>query len=192
MDRSVRTRLYFTSESHLHSILNVLKYPRNPERCAFSASGLSLLDEVRELSYLTQVVIRLYKSKDNPGKMRAEIYFSPGAVNDPTTGLGRSALLAPYVLLNGDIDYEDLIGCLDDAINASDERLGSEDDLLASPVTRERANSKPPLSAGRAGRAASSGDLCAVGDPAGPPTPQSGVSLSPNHSISRTYSRLKV
>lgn len=193
MDRSVRTRLYFTSESHLHSILNVLKYPRNRDRCAFSQSGLDLLDEVQELSYLTQVVIRVYKNRDDPAKMRAEIYFTPGAVNDPNTALGRSAQLAPYVLLNGAIDYEDLVGCLDDAIAASDERMDHEDavdglsDVMASPVTRQRSHSRLPslgdLSVGGSGDSTASGTNL-------PCTPQHGP--MPAMTPSSANNRLKV
>ena len=55
--RSVRTRLYFTSESHLHTLLNVLRYggdDANPNS-AIDKVGLEKLDAISELSYLTQV-----------------------------------------------------------------------------------------------------------------------------------------
>ena len=70
LGRAVRTRLYFTSESHLHTLLNVLRYPGPGEDCAISAEGLSMLDEVNELSYLTQIVLRLFVDRLDPRKFR--------------------------------------------------------------------------------------------------------------------------
>lgn len=74
----MRTRLYFTSESHLHTLLNVLRYPSDGKACAFSPEGLKLLDETQELSYLTQVIIRLFEDRIDPSKFRCEILLSPG------------------------------------------------------------------------------------------------------------------
>lgn len=55
--RSVRTRLYFTSESHLHTLLNVLRYGGDDggPSSAIDKLGLEKLDSISELSYLTQV-----------------------------------------------------------------------------------------------------------------------------------------
>jgi Histidine phosphatase superfamily (branch 2) len=55
LSRSVRTRLYFTSESHLHTLLNVLRYPKEGQPCAFSSEGLRVIEKTPELGYLTQV-----------------------------------------------------------------------------------------------------------------------------------------
>lgn len=56
LGRCVRTRLYFTSESHLHTLLNVLRFPKEGEPCSISPEGLAQLDKVSELGYLTQVI----------------------------------------------------------------------------------------------------------------------------------------
>ena len=123
INRCVRTRLYFTSESHLHSLFNVLKYPKDKDHCAFCPEGLEILNTTRELSYLTQVVIRVFSDKADSNKFRCEIYFTPGATNDPLTE-GKSPSLAPYVLLNKSISYDELCTCLDAAVLAGSERPG--------------------------------------------------------------------
>jgi hypothetical protein len=90
MGRRVRSRLYFTSESHLHSLLNVLRFPSSKEGCVrspLSFKGLQILADASELCYLTQVVIRLFedtqKPSDDPKRFRIEIWFSPGATATP-------------------------------------------------------------------------------------------------------------
>ncbi|EJK58180.1 hypothetical protein THAOC_21718, partial [Thalassiosira oceanica] len=87
MGRRVRSRLYFTSESHLHSLLNVLRFP-SIVPSPLSWQGQQILQDASELCYLTQVVIRLFedtqKPNDDPKRFRVEILFSPGATAAPT------------------------------------------------------------------------------------------------------------
>lgn len=119
----MRTRLYFTSESHLHTLLNVFRYPADGEKCIISHQGLSKLNEISELSYLTQVVIRLFQDREDSTKFRCELCMSPGAT---CSGLGNGGVdlesrkreIAPYILLNKSIPYEELIACLSSAIEA--------------------------------------------------------------------------
>ena len=106
----------------------MLRYPKDPSKCAFCPAGLEILNNTQELSYLTQVVIRLFSDRSDPTKSRCEIYFTPGATNDPLSDLGKSPLLAPYVLLNKSISYEELCTCLDAAVLAGSERFGNRDD----------------------------------------------------------------
>mmetsp|Transcript_56610 Transcript_56610/g.120192 ORF Transcript_56610/g.120192 Transcript_56610/m.120192 type:complete len:1719 (+) Transcript_56610:117-5273(+) len=86
MGRRVRSRLYFTSESHLHSMLNVLRFP-SIVPSPLSLNGQEILANASELCYLTQVVIRLFedtqKPSDDPRRFRVEILFSPGATATP-------------------------------------------------------------------------------------------------------------
>ena len=56
---------------------------RDGDPSALSPEGLDLLDNVSELSYLTQVVIRLFEDSQQPGRLRCELSFSPGANNCP-------------------------------------------------------------------------------------------------------------
>ena len=118
LDRTVRTRLYFTSESHLHSLLNVLRYPGEGNPSAFSENGIKHIEDSPELGYLTQVVFRLFESKTDTfeHKFRVEILFSTGATNDPL--VDKSAALKPYVALNSNIEIGDMISYLDTAILA--------------------------------------------------------------------------
>ncbi|XP_077993312.1 inositol hexakisphosphate and diphosphoinositol-pentakisphosphate kinase 2-like [Glandiceps talaboti] len=82
--RHVRTRLYFTSESLIHSLLNCLRlgglcneYDEQWKRAT------EYLGAVKELNYMTQIVIMLYedpnKDPDSDERFHVELHFSPGA-----------------------------------------------------------------------------------------------------------------
>merc|ERR1719350_1021300 len=81
--RHVRTRLYFTSESHIHSLLTVLSHGglvhSEDEQWKRALEYVSL---VSELNYMTQIVIMLYEdpTKDTTSEERfhVELHFSPG------------------------------------------------------------------------------------------------------------------
>lgn len=93
MGRRIRTRLYFTSESHLHTMLNVLRFPAHIDEGEeapppiLSQQGFDLINNTRELCYLTQIIIRLFedvsRSMDDPRRFRIEFFFSPGAAATP-------------------------------------------------------------------------------------------------------------
>ena len=90
MGRRVRTRLYFTSESHLHTLLNVLRFTYNDPRSTssiLSNRGRQIVDKNPELCYLTQIIFRLFeypkKDIDDPKRFRIEVLFSPGATATP-------------------------------------------------------------------------------------------------------------
>lgn len=90
MGRRVRTRLYFTSESHLHTLLNVLRFAAadsDGQSALLSKRGRALINSTPELCYLTQVIFRLFedpkKDMDDPKRFRVEILFSPGATATP-------------------------------------------------------------------------------------------------------------
>jgi hypothetical protein len=88
MGRRIRTRLYFTSESHLHTVLSVLRFA-NAEGCKsiLSERGIRIINSTPELCYLTQIILRVFEdsSKDiaDPRRFRVEIQFSPGATATP-------------------------------------------------------------------------------------------------------------
>jgi len=81
--RHVRTRLYFTSESHIHSLLTVLTHgglvDGQDEQWMRALEYVSL---VSELNYMTQIVIMLYedptKESTSDERFHVELHFSPG------------------------------------------------------------------------------------------------------------------
>lgn len=59
--RHVRTRIYFTSESHIHSLMSILRHTDFDGRSLLSGEALEKLDKSVEFDYLTQIVFRLYE-----------------------------------------------------------------------------------------------------------------------------------
>uniref|UniRef100_A0A1A7YZ14 Inositol hexakisphosphate and diphosphoinositol-pentakisphosphate kinase n=1 Tax=Iconisemion striatum TaxID=60296 RepID=A0A1A7YZ14_9TELE len=85
--RHVRTRLYFTSESHVHSLLSIFRYGGllDEEKDQQWKRAMDYLSAVSELNYMTQIVIMLYEdnNKDISSEERfhVELHFSPGVKN---------------------------------------------------------------------------------------------------------------
>nr|XP_044989006.1 inositol hexakisphosphate and diphosphoinositol-pentakisphosphate kinase 2 isoform X7 [Jaculus jaculus] len=84
-DRHVRTRLYFTSESHVHSLLSILRYGAlcDESKDEQWKRAMDYLNVVNELNYMTQIVIMLYedpnKDVSSEERFHVELHFSPGA-----------------------------------------------------------------------------------------------------------------
>ncbi|XP_069887094.1 inositol hexakisphosphate and diphosphoinositol-pentakisphosphate kinase 2 isoform X11 [Dipodomys merriami] len=84
-DRHVRTRLYFTSESHVHSLLSILRYGAlcDESKDEQWKRAMDYLKVVNELNYMTQIVIMLYedpnKDLSSEERFHVELHFSPGA-----------------------------------------------------------------------------------------------------------------
>eukprot|EP00887_Chlorella_sp_A99_P004707 scaffold4.g4707.t1 len=88
--RHVRTRIYFTSESHMHSLVNVLRFchlDADPSNAIIGEAGQRVLRETTELDYMTHLVLRMFENKSlplhDPGRFRVELLFSPGAAYEP-------------------------------------------------------------------------------------------------------------
>ncbi|XP_033841188.1 inositol hexakisphosphate and diphosphoinositol-pentakisphosphate kinase 2 isoform X4 [Periophthalmus magnuspinnatus] len=97
--RHVRTRLYFTSESHVHSLLSLFRYGGllDEEKDQQWKRAMDYLSAVSELNYMTQIVIMLYEdnNKDLTSEERfhVELHFSPGVKgveeeDNPPMGFG--------------------------------------------------------------------------------------------------------
>ncbi|XP_016396480.1 inositol hexakisphosphate and diphosphoinositol-pentakisphosphate kinase 1-like isoform X6 [Sinocyclocheilus rhinocerous] len=82
--RHVRTRLYFTSESHVHSLLSIFCYGGLLDEVKDQQwkRAMDYLSAVTELNYMTQIVIMLYednnKDPSSEERFHVELHFSPG------------------------------------------------------------------------------------------------------------------
>ena len=83
--RFVRTRLYFTSESHIHSLMTTLRYGALSDTLTDEqwARAIDYYGTVSELNYLSQIVIMVYEDANVPEeseeRFHVELHFSPGA-----------------------------------------------------------------------------------------------------------------
>ncbi|XP_058944344.2 inositol hexakisphosphate and diphosphoinositol-pentakisphosphate kinase 2 isoform X5 [Pocillopora verrucosa] len=119
-NRHVRTRLYFTSESHVHSLVNALRYGNLFEEIPDNQwqSAVDFLAEVPELSYMTQIVLLLYEDPKadllSEKRFHVELHFSPGAktIDDPeflTSGTPRSSSTTSVLsFATTDTDLDDI------------------------------------------------------------------------------------
>ncbi|XP_058736300.1 inositol hexakisphosphate and diphosphoinositol-pentakisphosphate kinase VIP2-like isoform X5 [Vicia villosa] len=91
-ERHVRTRLYFTSESHIHSLMNVLRYCNMDESLEEEDSlvcynALERLHRTKELDYMSYIVLRMFENTEvaleDPKRFRIELTFSRGADLSP-------------------------------------------------------------------------------------------------------------
>nr|XP_022292485.1 inositol hexakisphosphate and diphosphoinositol-pentakisphosphate kinase 2-like isoform X2 [Crassostrea virginica] len=84
-ERFVRTRLYFTSESHIHSLLNMLRYGGLRDENAEEQwrKALEFISNTPELNYMTQIIIMMFedpsKGVTSDERFHIELHFSPGA-----------------------------------------------------------------------------------------------------------------
>lgn len=82
--RHVRTRLYFTSESHVHSLITVLRSGGLLDVLTDEQwrRAMEYISMVSELNYMSQVVIMLYedptKDPSSEERFHVELHFSPG------------------------------------------------------------------------------------------------------------------
>ncbi|RVX08643.1 Inositol hexakisphosphate and diphosphoinositol-pentakisphosphate kinase VIP2 [Vitis vinifera] len=91
-ERHVRTRLYFTSESHIHSLMNVLRYCNLDDSLLGEDSlvcdnALERLYRTKELDYMSYIVLRMFENTEvaleDPKRFRIEMTFSRGADLSP-------------------------------------------------------------------------------------------------------------
>ncbi|XP_037406880.1 inositol hexakisphosphate and diphosphoinositol-pentakisphosphate kinase VIP1-like isoform X2 [Triticum dicoccoides] len=87
-ERRVRTRLYFTSESHIHSLMNVLRYcyldeSLNGEESLICKNASDRLFKTKELDYMSYIVLRMFENTEvpleDPKRFRMEMTYSRGA-----------------------------------------------------------------------------------------------------------------
>ncbi|OQV16333.1 Inositol hexakisphosphate and diphosphoinositol-pentakisphosphate kinase [Hypsibius exemplaris] len=81
--RMVRSRLYFTSESHIHSLMNIFRFGGLiPANDAQWTRAMAYISSVPEFNFLTQIVIMMYedpkKDINSDDRFHIELHFSPG------------------------------------------------------------------------------------------------------------------
>jgi len=83
-DDHLKTRFYLTSESHVYTLLNLLRHA--PQALGvpslFDEAGRAALDEIGELSYLTHLMLAVYEHCDEPAddplRFQVVVKFSAG------------------------------------------------------------------------------------------------------------------
>ncbi|XP_074317537.1 inositol hexakisphosphate and diphosphoinositol-pentakisphosphate kinase VIP2-like isoform X2 [Silene latifolia] len=83
-ERHVKTRLYFTSESHIHSLMNVLRYCNldeslEGEESLVCLSALERLFKTKELDYMSYIVLRMFENteRNNEGNWMHQEHTLP-------------------------------------------------------------------------------------------------------------------
>ncbi|XP_034470737.1 inositol hexakisphosphate and diphosphoinositol-pentakisphosphate kinase 2 isoform X7 [Hippoglossus hippoglossus] len=141
--RHVRTRLYFTSESHVHSLLSIFRYGAllDEEKDQQWKRAMDYLSAVSELNYMTQIVIMLYEdnNKDLTSEERfhVELHFSPGVKGveeeeNAPTGFGFRPASAEVARQNGQKQPDP--GSLEDLSRDETDRAVP----LSEPITIQR------------------------------------------------------
>ncbi|XP_037938088.1 inositol hexakisphosphate and diphosphoinositol-pentakisphosphate kinase isoform X4 [Teleopsis dalmanni] len=134
--RHVRTRLYFTSESHVHSLLTVLRYGGllNVLTDEQWRRAMDYISMVSELNYMSQIVIMLYEdpTKDPTSEERfhVELHFSPGVNCCVQKNLPPGPGFRPHS--RNDSANQRISGSEDTLINPP--RIDEENDTDESPV----------------------------------------------------------
>ncbi|XP_022797686.1 inositol hexakisphosphate and diphosphoinositol-pentakisphosphate kinase 2-like [Stylophora pistillata] len=140
LNRHVRTRLYFTSESHVHSLVNALRYGNLFEEIPDNQwqSAVDFLAEVPELSYMTQIVLLLYEDPKadllSDKRFHVELLFSPGAktMDDPeflTCGSPRNpstASVLSFATIDTDLDDIEVFEPYDESVYTENDTPRSE------------------------------------------------------------------
>ncbi|XP_053625933.1 inositol hexakisphosphate and diphosphoinositol-pentakisphosphate kinase 2 isoform X2 [Plodia interpunctella] len=139
--RHVRTRLYFTSESHVHSLLTVLRFGGlldvlKDEQWRRAMEYVSM---VSELNYMSQIVVMLYEdpTKDpcSEERFHVELHFSPGVnccvQKNLPPGPGFRPHSRNHSTTNNEQSSSDEVKCIEEE---------SEDDQMASQETLQPDN----------------------------------------------------
>ncbi|XP_049448996.1 inositol hexakisphosphate and diphosphoinositol-pentakisphosphate kinase 2 isoform X10 [Epinephelus fuscoguttatus] len=141
--RHVRTRLYFTSESHVHSLLSIFRYGGllDEEKDQQWKRAMDYLSAVSELNYMTQIVIMLYEDNNkeltSEERFHVELHFSPGVKGveeeeNAPTGFGFRPASAEVARQNGQKQTDP--GSLEDLSRDETDRAVP----LSEPITIQR------------------------------------------------------
>ncbi|CAG4912061.1 unnamed protein product [Colias eurytheme] len=134
--RHVRTRLYFTSESHVHSLLTVLRFGGllDVVKDEQWRRAMEYVSMVSELNYMSQIVVMLYEdpTKDpcSEERFHVELHFSPGVnccvQKNLPPGPGFRPHSRNHSTANNEASSPDEVKCIEEE---------TEDDQMASQET---------------------------------------------------------
>ncbi|XP_034191679.2 inositol hexakisphosphate and diphosphoinositol-pentakisphosphate kinase isoform X2 [Osmia lignaria lignaria] len=154
--RHVRTRLYFTSESHVHSLLTVLRYGGlldviKDEQWRRAMEYVSM---VSELNYMSQIVVMLYedptKDPSSEERFHVELHFSPGVNCCVQKNLPPGPGFRPHSRNESSHNVGESGGSAQDTISQCSTRIEEEDvelgiledDFISLPL---QSDTTPPL-----------------------------------------------
>ncbi|XP_034944707.1 inositol hexakisphosphate and diphosphoinositol-pentakisphosphate kinase 2 isoform X2 [Chelonus insularis] len=148
--RHVRTRLYFTSESHVHSLLTVLRYGGllDVVKDEQWRRAMEYVSMVSELNYMSQIVVMLYedptKDPSSEERFHVELHFSPGVNCCVQKNLPPGPGFRPHSRNESSHNLETTSQCSQRIEEEEDSELGPLDDDLSSPQHTSD-HSSPPL-----------------------------------------------
>jgi hypothetical protein len=111
-ERNVKTRLYFTSQSHLYALFNTIIYGLN-SFLVDDKNNMNKIWNIFDLDYCSHIVFRLFENfnlKENDEKRyRIEIVVSSGANKDPKLSDHEHMLsVNPWVVVNDHLTINDI------------------------------------------------------------------------------------
>ena len=109
--RHIKTRIYFTSQSHLYALLNTLIYNMD-SFLVDNGKTINPIWSVFDLDYCSHIVFRLFENynvdKKSKERFRIEIIVSAGADKDLTKVDSRHMItLNPWIILNDHLSLND-------------------------------------------------------------------------------------
>ncbi|XP_043280974.1 inositol hexakisphosphate and diphosphoinositol-pentakisphosphate kinase 2 isoform X11 [Venturia canescens] len=146
--RHVRTRLYFTSESHVHSLLTVLRYGGllDVVKDEQWRRAMEYVSMVSELNYMSQIVVMLYedptKDPSSEERFHVELHFSPGVNCCVQKNLPPGPGFRPHSRNESSHNLETNSQC-STRIDEEDAELGGLEDGTTSP--QQESNTSPVL-----------------------------------------------
>ena len=110
--RHIKTRFYFTSQSHLYSLLNTLIYSMN-SFLVDNGKSINPIWSVFDLDYLSHIVFRLFENynvdKKSEERFRIEIIVSAGMDKDISKVDSKHMVsMNPWIILNDHLSLQSL------------------------------------------------------------------------------------
>ena len=113
--RHIKTRFYFTSQSHLYTLLNTLLYGLDSFLVDNNNNGKKINDlwNVFDLDYCSSIVFRVFenfkKDENSDERFRVELVVSPGANKNPrTSDENHQVGIEPWIALNKHLSIKSL------------------------------------------------------------------------------------